>query len=303
MENRQVCHAWAHGNNGRGSNLSTDGVTLTSYYTTIAARIDGIIYISQDNMSGTTSKHLSYARQAVNHKREDIFYTPAFSWSGSNPALTHEAMILPAVRDALQTVEYALNETRTRQATKMKAVQAYLARRAEIVTLAARVGVNIPDMPEMEADAAGLAAYEARRAAAYKAKQERDAEALRVQRELDAADFATWLTTGAARCPASYSRRPDMGTDYITVRGAEVVTSQGATCPLDHAIKALAFYRGRTADGVTFDPWKTNGHKIALGIFTLDSINERGSVRAGCHAFTAAEISRFMDQWREVIGL
>lgn len=101
-----------------------------------------------------------------------------------------------------------------------------------------------------------------------------------------------------------------------------VITSQGAEAPLAHVVKALAFYAGRerracpacnTLTRMTYNecacgesltdvppafvPYRTNGHKVPLGNFTLDSIDEQGNVTAGCHRFTAAEIARFRKQW------
>lgn len=296
MNNSQVAHAWAHGKKGTGSNFaSPDGKILISYSTLIAARIDDIIYISADNMSPSTTRHISYARQAVSHERGNIFYTPAFSWSGSNPRLTHEAMILPAVRDALQTVERALAAPRTRSITKMQAVQAYMERRDELVTLAARVGVALPDMPEYPVDVAGIAAYRERAKETARINAEKQA---RLQRIEDEKQFDAWLAGGAVRFPASYSRfAGGANTDFIRMQDDKIVTSQGAECPLDHAKKAIAFYQSRTVDGVIFTPWQTNGHKIPLGMFTLDSIDSAGNVKAGCHTFTAVEIVRFCKQW------
>ena len=50
--------------------------------------------------------------------------------------------------------------------------------------------------------------------------------------------------------------------------------------------------------GYIFTPYHTNGHKIPLGNFVLDSIDDAGNVKAGCHTFTAQEIARFHKQWR-----
>jgi hypothetical protein len=305
VSNQQVAHSWAHGTPAKGSNLKTDGVTLTSYSTTIAARLDDVIYISSDNMSPSTGRHLSYARQAVNHERERIFRTPAFSWSGSNPAATHEALTIPAAREAIQTLDAAMSATRTRKQTKLDAIAAYLQERERIQTHAARFNVKLPDMPEYALDLATVTEY-ADRKAAERARLEatRQAAALK-QQKADAKQFKIWLTTGAGRCPASYQRREwdqlsagQPATDYITIHDGLILTSQGAECPLDHAVKALRFWQSRRGE-----PYHTNGHVIHLGAFILDSIAEDGTVKAGCHTFTAAEINRFIAQWHDTLAL
>lgn len=313
MNNRQVAHAWAHGQSGKGSNLYSDGQTLTSYRTTIAAKIDDVIYISADNMSPTTGRHLSYTRQAINYERSTIFRTPAFSWSGSNPALTHEAMILPAVRRAIQELESALTNIRTRQSTKNAAIMEYNARREEIEALAARVGVTLPDMSRIEATPEAIAQYQEEKRQAEERKEQARIAAAKKQQAEDAEQFKEWLQGVPVQFPRPYHRHG--GTDYIKVSigGDKVITSQGAEAPLEHVKKALRFYESRRnkaqyvqADGSTdyrFLDYHTNGHKIPLGIFTLDSIDEQGNVKAGCHYFKAAEIARFQDQWREVLQL
>lgn len=302
MNNRQVAHAWAHGQSGKGSNFKSDGQTLTSYYTTIAAKIDDVIYLSADNMSQSTSRHISYARQAVNHERDAIFYTHAFSWFGSNPALTHEAMILPEVRHIIQELDNALSKERTRSTTKLAAIESYNHKKAQIIELAARHNVTLPVMPEVHNTEDAVKEYqEAKRLQEEKEEAARIKAQKKQQRE-DKERFNQWLQGIPVLFPQAFQRFEN--TDYIKVSicGDKVVTSQGAECPLDHAVKALRFWNSRKT-GPTFTSYKTNGHKIPLGIFTLDSIDEAGNVKAGCHTFTRKEIERFVNQWREVLGL
>jgi hypothetical protein len=286
MNNSMVAHVWAHGRSGKGSNLKSDGISLYSYRSLIAAKIDGIIYLSSNTMSMSTGRHISYARGAMNHEQENIFYTPAFSWSGRDPALTHEAMILPAVREALQTVENAIDKPRAHKVTKLQAIASYMRRRAEILQIAGRVGFTLPDMPEMSVDIAAIEAYTAQRAAARAENARKEAAARELLRQEDAEQFTQWLAGGAVHFPSSYY---GAGTDYLRVLGETVQTSRGAECPLDHVKKALRFYHALPA-GQT---WKTNGHKIPLGMFMLDEIDAAGNALAGCHKFTAAEIARF----------
>jgi hypothetical protein len=325
----QVIHLWAAQSPDQtdarnSSNVHFTGPALYSYSTTIAAIIDGIAYISANSMSKTTGKHVSAARQATRHLQQ--FTTPAFSWSGSNPQLTHASLIIPAARQALDRLDDALTAPRTRKQTKLDAITAYMQQRERIQQHAARFNVTLPDMPEYLIDGTTLAEYQQRKEAARLEAEARAAERAELQRAEDAEQFNTWLTTGAGRCPNSYRRRSYYGatpaadgmTDYISIRTFSltpetvqpsccVITSQGAEAPLAHVIKALRFYDSRhcymTNDDGTerYTPYHTNGHKIPLGAFTLDSIDEAGNVHAGCHSFTAAEIARFRQQWADVL--
>lgn len=311
----QVIHFWAHqtqdtARNPAG-NVHFTGSELYSYYTTIAAIIGNIIYISSNNMSRTTARHIHAARQAVRGTARQIFYTPAFTWYGNNPRPNHAAMILPAVRECLETLERALAAPRTRQQTKCNAIGAYLSRRSEIVALAEHTCVIIPKMPIISQTDEAVREYQEAKADAEQRAEAARLKAAKKQQAADKKAFTLWLTTGAGTCPSSYRRNAEPSTDYITISGDTVRTSQGAGAPLDHVIKALKFYDSRLlpldADerqpehGFLWREYHTNGHTIPLGHFTLDSIDEAGNVNAGCHTFTTTEIARFRKQWGEVL--
>ena len=312
MNNQQVAHAWAHGHSGKGSNLTTDGVQLVSYSTVIAKTINGVHFISLDNMTPTTSKHLSYARRAVSYQ---YFASPGFDMSLSWPDLSAAGLIKAAAERAQADIERIFS-SKARQATKLAAAQEYTARRDEILAMAARFGVPIT-MPEYAASPEEIAAYQEKKKAADAAAEAVRLKAQKKQQKEDKKQLDIWLTTGVGRCPSSFIER---GNDFITIarhrtdgdgntlKQGVILTSQGAECPLDHAVKALRFYINMPTwtrqDGTVYrEPYHTSNHKIPLGIFTLDSIDESGTVKAGCHTFSAKTISAFINQWREVLGL
>lgn len=69
-----------------------------------------------------------------------------------------------------------------------------------------------------------------------------------------------------------------------------IFTSWGANFPTSHAVKAWPAIKRVFASG---KPWHTNGHKIPLGHFHVDSIDPNesgGTLRAGCHTLTKAEV-------------
>lgn len=317
MNNDMVAHAWAHGREGKGSNFYSDGRKLLSYSTTVAIQIDGVFYISADNMSPTTGKQLSYAKRAVSY---NYFSTHAFSYGRRLewPSMaTHEDLIKPEAEHVLRELEIDLANSKTRKSTKLKALAHYAAERERILTHCATVGVSFK-MPEFKVDDDTITKYhEAAKAKAAKEERAR-IKRQKEQQKADKLQYEAWITTGAGRCPQSFITR---GADQFTIKHRidgelYIVTSQGAECPLDHAVKAIKFYLSRRRidyrtcsldinkqKGCTYEPYHTNGHKIPLGIFTLDAIDEHGNVKAGCHTFRAAEIQRFINQWREVLGL
>lgn len=74
----------------------------------------------------------------------------------------------------------------------------------------------------------------------------------------------------------------------LRIDGDEVVTSWGASFPVEHAKRAWPAIKRVFESG---KDWRTNGHKIPLGHFKVDSISG-GTLRAGCHTLTRAEVER-----------
>jgi len=304
----QVIHLWAHQSQDdarSGSNVSFEGKLLYSYSTVIAQIEDDAAgnrwaFLSDSSLTPTTGKHVSTSRQATQHLNR--FYTPAFANHWQSYSRTPAAIIQAAIDQAAADLQDAF-KPRTRATTKANAINQYNARRDTIQTALAAFNLPAADLPGFNEAVTKqwTEAAASQQKAAREAKQAREA----AQRADDLEAYTTWLTTGAGYYPTSYRV---YGTDQIAIRAGEILTSQGARCPLDHAVTALKFWLSRQQyEGLqpcgTWTPYHTNGHKIPLGVFTLDAIDEHGTVRAGCHTFTAQEIDRFINQWREVLGL
>jgi len=75
----------------------------------------------------------------------------------------------------------------------------------------------------------------------------------------------------------------------LRLNGDVIFTSWGANFPAEHARRAWPAIKRVFASGTA---WQTNGHKIPLGHFQVDSISTSGELRAGCHTLTRAEIER-----------
>lgn len=313
----QVIHIWAHQGQEsarNGSNVRFNGKLLYSYSTVIAqleTAPDGSqwAFLSSESLTPTTGNHVSRSRSATRHLNQ--FYTSAFSsWSGYGR--NFKELIEPAAAAAMRELENKLSGKHIKR-TKENAILHYINERARIMPVAQLFNVAIT-MPDIQAGPEAVAEYQERKAAEQAAAELIRLKAQKKQQKEDKKTFQVWLTTGAGRCPYSFQER---GNDFITIKNYDksaaattryVVTSQGAECPLDHVVKALRFWEGKKIYGdsglvFSFEPYHTNGHKIPLGHFTLDSIDEAGTVKAGCHTFSAKEIQRFINQWKEVLGL
>jgi hypothetical protein len=67
-----------------------------------------------------------------------------------------------------------------------------------------------------------------------------------------------------------------------------IETSRGAEFPLTHAVKAWRMLKAIKLSG---QPWFTNGHKIPIGHFHIDSVDTEGNIRAGCHFLKWSEVA------------
>ncbi|MGZ6199170.1 MAG: hypothetical protein ACXWNL_16160 [Vulcanimicrobiaceae bacterium] len=72
--------------------------------------------------------------------------------------------------------------------------------------------------------------------------------------------------------------------------GDKLETSRGAECPFAHAVIAFRKAQECRATGTS---WHRNGQQIRVGVFSVDSIDELGNMRAGCHTL----------QWEEMLRL
>jgi hypothetical protein len=62
--------------------------------------------------------------------------------------------------------------------------------------------------------------------------------------------------------------------------GDTLETSRGANCPFKHAV--VAFLKAQECRAAS-KAWHRNGQQIRVGVFGVDSIDEQGNMRAGCH--------------------
>ena len=88
---------------------------------------------------------------------------------------------------------------------------------------------------------------------------------------------------------AAYIRAVDVKRGAAgAIIGGELETSQGASVPLVHAVKAFQFIKLVRERGT---PWERNGATIRVGLFQVDSISAAGDMVAGCHRFAWQDIA------------
>lgn len=91
--------------------------------------------------------------------------------------------------------------------------------------------------------------------------------------------------TGGALLRAVGVTRDESG----AINGGTLETSQRASVPLPHAIRAFRFLKRCKESG---RDWHKNGHAIRVGHFQIDSIDAAGNFRAGCHVINWGEVER-----------
>lgn len=74
-----------------------------------------------------------------------------------------------------------------------------------------------------------------------------------------------------------------------TITGGTLETSQGASVPLCHAIKAFRFLKLCRDTGRA---WEANGRTIRVGHYRIDRVEPSGDFVAGCHRINWAEVER-----------
>lgn len=122
----------------------------------------------------------------------------------------------------------------------------------------------------------GIRAYN-RLAAAEREEKEREA-------------WRKWRDGESAQTAAPRRAMPD-GSAYVrrSRDGERLETSQGASVPWDHAVKAFRFIALCKARGEGF---ARNGRTIRVGHYQVDRIEADGSFVAGCHRFAWPELER-----------
>lgn len=257
-----------------------------SFVTTKAG--ERVVLVNSYRYSMTTGRHLSYIRSAIPSRYpvfEVPFPDPSHKPGGSENF--HADNLQHFVKEAGERYAKGMR-ARVYKDQLLKEGEAFL---NEAERYAKAFGVKWKRPSSLDAVAGALAKEAAKRAKveakARAEREERARQAMEAQRINDAEAFGLW-SRGAknVRCPQSY-RSDDNGNAYVRRMQYddgtdELQTSQGASVPWDHAVKAFRFIALCVARG---EAWERNGRQVRVGHYQLDRIEPNGDMTAGCHRF------------------
>lgn len=286
---REVAHAWAHqtGKARNGKRLYYNGVSLISYSTTVARLVtlpakvrpsgEPIAFFSVNTHSMSTRRHMGYARDATSHliqfTVEDVAARHKTQHVANRNRMIREAkaMVDKSKRRRSQSRrDWDLREARDWLRMANDYASFFLPRHKRLTLVDLDKALANVDAAIRRAEKA-----EAKAQAEYRAKL---AEKMRETRD-------AWL----AGEDTYFHGRDEKGNAYARVVGDVLETSLGVKVPLGEAVKAFQFVKAVKTSG---KPWHSNGHKVRVGDFYVNEIDERGNMRAGCHSFLWDEIER-----------
>lgn len=291
VSSSEVPHLWAHASqsearNSQG-NLFFDGAIIYSYRRTwplaqIFKKRGGpdLVLCNSSHASNTTARHQSAVNQAISHLASmSVPHVASLTAEAHAANLQHLANVaasaLKSAQRALRAdnAQWRQNEARMAIDNAGSYIKFFGLRR------------KAPEFP-----AADWAAVHARLnrlavpdpASADKRERARAKRAHLLQVHADAVrnDWRLGGAWGASRYNIG-------GPVMLRVDGDEIVTSQGARIPLDHAPRIWRAVCAVVSRGV---PYERNGHTEHAGNYAIDRIAPDGTLTAGCHTIPHAEL-------------
>jgi len=301
----EVPHLWYHKtqDSARTSNgnLYFEGDTIYSYgsHFPIARHVsngkqDAVLFTTR-TYSVTTSGHCSAVRSAI-PSNAVIFHVPELSYIGqdyknseANEHKTNVADYVKRIETAVVTSARARSSWRKENSQK-DAVNLL----AEVKAYGKFFRLKLPKLPTVPAlDSKEMAAIRQRetKTAARKAEETRLAKIEQAKREAELAErWRNGENVGYLYNLPVMLRIRTFGADESVQHPVAVVeTSRGAQVPVSHALRGLFFVRQVVKSGVEY---VRNGHTLHLGHYAIDRIDADGTLHAGCHVISFAEIER-----------
>jgi len=281
-----VAHRWAQlepESTGHltGSNMFYEGATIYSYgyHFPIARHVRDVsgkhvVLLTTDSYSSSTGTHKSRTSEACLHL--NVFSVPYVT---ASTKAEHKSNY-KAMKETLHERFIAVGRKRRALEWASWAYQTYLydLRKLNSYTAAFKLGFKAVPLPEsleslLELSRADIA--KARKAAAIKSKK------LRAQYAGQAKEWFEGKT---------YSVPRDAGTFLRLRNNSTVETSHNASFPVEHAKKAWEFIKKCHQ---AKQRWEAKGHAIKVGYYSIDWIDTRGNLKAGCHKLKHSEMLRF----------
>lgn len=305
----EVPHLWYHktqysAKNSNGS-LYFTGSTIYSYgshfpiahHVTVGKR-SAVLFTTRD-YSVTTSGHKSAVRSAI-PEGATVFHVPEVFTEERYASNSHARNLA----DYAQRVSDHLAKcARARQSYSKEWEHGQaIALRNEAREYAKFFRLKLPKIAPIPAlDSEGLARIKAREAekSAEKAAKERQRKAEQARKEADLAErWRNGENVGSLYNAPVMLRVRTFGADEDVKNAvAQVETSLGARVPVAHAIRGLRFVRAVVARG---EAYQRNGHTLHLGHYAIDRIDVDGTLTAGCHVISLAEIERIAPELERI---
>jgi len=283
-----VAHVWANRSQQEGRNTQGNfyfaGDSIFSYgsHYEIARHAERkgkrAILFNNNGSTITTERHKRLVRRAI-PASIPVFYVDSFDATARD--------ILKSYRKRFADLALIYSRARANRPRILECMNTLVSEAnecAEFYGLRGRLAM--PDNLEtMVADCKAIAAREAEKQRKIDTKRKREEEAYFKKREKERQELiASWLSGGES---LPYWVKTE--TPLLRIKGENVETSWGADFPVDHARRAFRLIQACHDSG---KPYTRNGHSTHLGLFTIDAIDERGNVRAGCHTVEWPEIER-----------
>jgi hypothetical protein len=268
----ELAHVWAAQSQTHGrcaSSMSFQGKDFYSYRTVIARILDdGSVAVAQDRYSHATSKHQSYVRQAVNHKkihyiaRIESPYELISSCKQECARYYEKAAVAVKKRDDYLAAAYSIS----------KALNDYL-------DAIGYTGERMPIDQAIDLDTI-KAKVKAQKALQFAQIKERERIAAMNAKEL----IDSWLDGG------EYDYRIRSAGILLRVKNDNVETTQGARVPLVDALRMHDIIKASNTDSQL-----RRLHGFTIGNYTVNDCTKEKIV-IGCHTIPMSEISRIATQ-------
>lgn len=292
---RDVAHCWAHQTQSEArtpgsGNLFFRDDTIYSYGAHFPiARIvkmrngeSAVLFTTRD-YSNTTAKHKSEVLGACRHmpvfRVRDVLATPG---------KTHIADFTKRVKNAITDADaYAARKNNRGIQHAVSYLQRIV---ADANQFCSAFGFKTRfALPDNFADLERLANEEERKEsvrsdARRAANDARWAESERIRRLSQRERVAEFMGV-----PVDDVTDDDLMTDHMKVVDGEVRTTKHAVVTVEQVQRVAKLVLGTIRSGKTYH---RNGTTMRVGAYPLDSIDENGTVKVGCHTFDRREIER-----------
>lgn len=299
----EIPHLWFHktqdsARNANGS-LYFSGDTIYSYgsHFPIARHVtngkrDAVLFTTR-TYSVTTSAHCSAVRSSIPSSAL-VFHVPEvhFGYSKPEDAYQHERNLA----DHLSRIQSAIHSSARARSSWKKEYEhsAAISLQAECKAYCAFFRIKSPKLPRVPAlDSEEMEQIRRREAQTAARKAEETRKQREEQAEFERTKIERWRNGEnvgyLCNVPTMLRIRTFGADESAQYAVGEVETSKGARVPVSHALRGLRFVRAVVAKG---EAYQRNGHTLHLGQYAIERINVDGTLTAGCHVISLAEIER-----------